>query len=118
MTLRAPGILMHGRFWAEEGRLFAVVRERSLLEQVLYLKGGELQILLNISLALAARIRLTCAPLVTTYFGVVATCCLVALLVRFRRDLRLDLPSALLISVLVLTSSAATENFGNSTNIQ
>jgi hypothetical protein len=118
MALRAPGILLHGRFWAEEGKLFAVVRERSLLDQVLYLKGGELQILLDVALALAAHIRIAWAPLVTTYFGVVATCCLVALLVRFRRDLGLDLASALLISVLVLTSPAATENFANSTNIQ
>jgi hypothetical protein len=118
MTLRAPGILMHGRFWAEEGRIFTIVRERPLLEQILHLKGGELQILLNIALALAARVPIAYAPLVTTYFGVAATCCLVAFLVRFRRDLRLDLPSALLISVLVLTSSVATENFANTTSVQ
>jgi hypothetical protein len=118
VALRAPGILMHGRFWAEEGTLFGAIQERSLLGQLFHLKSGQLLLLLNISLTLAAHASLVHAPRVTTYFGVLALCGLAGLLVGFRRALGIDFPAALLVSVLMLTSPVASEHFANSTNVQ
>jgi hypothetical protein len=81
---RAPYVLMHGRFWAEEGAqhfryMFGHDSPRGLL--FVYGRSGYFDAFCNAATWLAAQVSLTRAPLVTVWlsFGVIAALVWVAL---------------------------------------
>ena len=67
---KAPGILRHPRFWAEEGTVFyAGFVGKSFLECIFYIGHGSLQILSNAIVYLAAQAPVAFAPAITTYLA-------------------------------------------------
>ena len=106
---RMPEIVLHGRFWAEEGRFFffdawTMRWEHALLTPV----GGYLNIVANAAGVLAQRVPLRDAPFVTIAIALLFQS-LPAVVLLTARDAWLEPPFVLLGAVLVVAVPAAAD---------
>ncbi len=107
---RMPDIVLHGRFWAEEGRyFFHDAASMGWRQALFYPVGGYLNIVANGAGLLAhALVPLRLAPFVTT--GVALACQACPLLVLLSaRDRWLQSPAVLCAATLLLATPAAVD---------
>src|SRR5436190_1405231 len=116
---KAPGILRHPRFWAEEGTVFyAGFVGKSFLECIFYIGHGSLQILSNAIVYLAAQAPVAFAPAITTYLALGLHLLVVAQIVLFARAHGLARPVALLLTAAWALLPQTYEIWLNSVNAQ
>ncbi len=89
-VVRAPGLLLHPRFWAEEGTFyFAHAYGHSFWDAITYIPPQipYYLFLTNLGVALAGRVPIEWAPLITSLFAMVVQFLPVALIVWSRSEL-------------------------------
>lgn len=117
--LRSPQMMVQGRFWAEDSMFFGhMAASHSFWEKVFYVYKGHLELIGALSHAVASYLNPKMAPLLTGSAGLLIECSLGYLLVYFRQDLAIRLPSALAICALLVVSPCASEHYLNVLNSQ
>ena len=117
--LRSPQILFQGRFWAEDSMFFGhMLASHSFLDKVFYVYKGHVEIISSLSHAIASDLSPKMAPLFTGSVDLLIECILGYVLVYFRREFAIKLPSALAICALLVVSPCASEHYLNMLNSQ
>lgn len=113
-------LLPDGRFWAEEGAFFfPALLGVSPIDALRYVSPRHDQYFIGVNLFvyLATLVPFRYAPLVTMLLGLLAQIVIVAVLVAYRRQLRLDtLPLAALLIIMV-TLPQSSEMWATATNV-
>jgi hypothetical protein len=116
---KAPDILRHPRFWAEEGTIFYVgFLGNSFIECILYVGHGSFQILSNVIVYLATQVPVALAPAVTTYLTLGLHLVVLTQIVSFARAYGLARSVALLLAAAWALLPQTYEVWLTSTNAQ
>jgi len=110
ICLRLPDVILHGRFWAEEGKYFYVRAATDPPLQTLFAPfGGYLNLVANgASLLARALVPLEYAPWVTTGIALVFQC-LPAILLAYSRDRWLQQTPIRIACLLIVATAPAAE---------
>ncbi len=116
---KSPEILIHPRFWAEEGAVFYInFLHLSFLHSILFVKSGAIQLLTNIIVYLSTEAPVTAAPAVTTYLSFGFQIIVILQLFLFARAYNLTRQAGLLLVAAVSFLPQSFEVWLNSTNLQ
>ena len=110
VCLRMPGILLHGRFWAEEGTYFFRETWQAPWQQALLMPiGGYLNLVANLAAILARHLtRLEYAPYVTTGVALLFQACPAIVLATSRADW-LQRRAVLITALLIIATLPVSE---------
>jgi hypothetical protein len=118
-AFRFPNVILHGRFWAEEGLVFySNAWTLSWWEALLHPSAGYINVIPNIAGLLAYLVPIETAPYVTSGVALVVHC-FPALLILFARDSWLQARGVIIAALVVIATPPGTEEaWLNSINSQ
>ena len=119
LSLRSPGLLVHPRFWAEEGNLYyGKLQAMSPLKGLVRVLNGNYQFLTNAFVEVALRFPVRWAGAVTTYLGLGAAMLCCWLMARLLLSRGCSAWTACLACGLFALQPGGYEVFLNATNVQ
>jgi hypothetical protein len=116
---KAPTVLLEPRFWAEEGDLYyAALRTLPAWDALTFVAKGNLQLLINAVVYVAAKVPILYAPAVTTYAAYLVELLVALLIYRFVLAYDVNRLVGLLLLAAWLFLAPHYETWTSMTNVQ